>query len=97
TPRPRAGITDPLAPMRGQPLCGSRRGRTSLLTATCEGVGQRPIKSGEEQQQGTDHGFVLDWLLSHSEVTAALGRRVVPGKSGRPRRKTERASADLVA
>ncbi|MEE9538800.1 MAG: hypothetical protein V3W10_05650 [candidate division NC10 bacterium] len=40
---------------------------------------------------------MLDWLLSHFEVTAALGRRVVPGKSGRPRKETERASADLVA
>lgn len=50
-----------------------------------------------EQQQGTDHGIVLDWLLSHFEVTVALGRRVVPGKSGRPRKETERASADLVA
>lgn len=46
-------------------------------------------------RHATNGNFVLGNPRFQAEITAALGRRAVPGKSGRPRKQAEPASRDL--
>jgi len=48
-------------------------------------------------RRATNGNFALGDERFAARITAALGRRVVPGKSGRPRKEAEQVSAELFA
>lgn len=49
----------------------------------------------DEIRTATNGNYVLGNSRFQAQIAMALGRRVVPGKSGRPRRRDEPASGDL--
>jgi putative transposase len=49
----------------------------------------------DEIRTATNGNYVLGNSRFQAQIAMALGRRVVPGKSGRPRRRAELVSGDL--
>ena len=49
----------------------------------------------DEIRRATNGNFALGDARFAEQITAALGRRAMPGKSGRPRRKAEPETGDL--
>jgi putative transposase len=50
----------------------------------------------DEIRAATNGNYALGSSQFQAQVAAALGRRVTPGKSGRPRKKKELAPRDLL-
>lgn len=79
------------------PLYTALGGRAQERQAAYRELFRHEIEPGfaDEIRRATNGNFALGSERFLAEVTAALGRRAIPGASGRPRKRTEPESGEL--